>query len=186
MADLRKADARPPKGSAARQRQSATHSSLSNLSSMMSKTTTQGIDYGLLPDLLGYHLRLAQIATFGDFAEAVGEYQVSPSLFGVLVIIAKNPGLKQAELARAVHLDRSTMVSVIDKLEKRKLVQRKPAPGDRRSNAIQLTDAGLALLDTLIPLVDQHERRLTEHLSQDEQSTLRELLGKLFPERRNQ
>ena len=70
---------------------------------------------GALAGLLGYRLRLAQQAVFRDYASSVGE--VSPGRVGILLLIDANPGVTQSRLARAVHLDRSTMVGVIDTLE---------------------------------------------------------------------
>ena len=107
---------------------------------------TARLDLGFLPGLVGYQLRMAQIALFRDFAQGPGEHAVTPGLFGVLVIIEANPDLKQSELARATHLDRSTVVTVIDNLERRGLVDRRAALNDRRSNAIRLTPDGSALL----------------------------------------
>jgi len=144
----------------------------------------KGLDFGILPNLAGYQLRMAQIAMFRDFAESVGEFDVTPGLFGVLVIIDANPGLKQSELARAAHLDRSTVVSIIDNLERRDLVERRPAQNDRRSNALFLTSAGKKLLKSLKQRVADHEERLVRHLSEDEQATLVTLLKKIFPEHR--
>jgi DNA-binding MarR family transcriptional regulator len=144
----------------------------------------QGLDFGILPGLAGYQLRLAQIAIFRDFAQSLGEFDVTPGLFGVIVIIDANPGLKQSELARAAHLDRSTVVSVIDNLERRGLVERRPADNDRRSNALVLTPDGVALLKKLKRRVAEHEKRLVEHLSEDERTTLVALLQKIFPEHR--
>src|SRR5690348_15000043 len=79
---------------------------------------------GLLPGLIGYQLRLAQRAIFADFADCVGDTGISPGLFGILVVLDANAGLTQQALANAAHLDRSTMVTVIDKLEHRGLVER--------------------------------------------------------------
>lgn len=148
------------------------------------KKTDGSISLGLLPNLVGYQLRLAQIALFRDFAESLGDHEVTPGLFGVLVIIEANPDLKQSELAKAAHLDRSTVVSVIDNLERRQLVERRAAPNDRRSNALRLTPEGAALLKKLKRLVADHEKRLVSHLSADEQATLVTLLAKVFPDRR--
>ncbi|MBI5921238.1 MAG: MarR family transcriptional regulator [Betaproteobacteria bacterium] len=142
------------------------------------------ITFGALPDLIGYQLRLAQIAIFRDFAQTLGSYEISPGLFGALVIIEANPGLKQTELARATRLDRSTVVSLVDNLERRALVERRSAAGDRRSNALQLTPAGKALLKKLQRLVAEHEQRLAANLSAKEQLTLVKLLEKIFPEYR--
>lgn len=142
------------------------------------------LDFGILPGLAGYQLRLAQIAIFRDFSSALGPYEVTPGLFGVLVIIEANPGLKQSDLARATHLDRSTVVSVIDNLERRDLVERRPAQNDRRSNALVLTQAGVKLLKTLKTEVQAHEKRLVEDFSASERETLVSLLKRIFPEQR--
>lgn len=142
------------------------------------------IDYGLLPDLVGYQLRMAQIALFRDFAQGPGEEDVTPGLFGVLVIIEANPDLKQSELARATHLDRSTVVTVIDNLVRRGLVERRAALHDRRSNAIRLTDAGTTLLRKLKRQVSQHEKRLLQNFSPAERDTFIALLQKVFPQHR--
>ena len=142
------------------------------------------IDFGHLPGLIGYQLRLAQIAIFRDFALTLGKLEVTPGLFGVLVIIEANPGLKQTELAKATHLDRSTVVSVIDNLERRALVERRAAASDRRSNSLYLTTEGKTLLKKLKKLVAEHERRLTDNLSETEQATLIRLIRKILPEHR--
>lgn len=142
------------------------------------------IDLGLLPGLLGYQIRLAQIAIFRDFASALGEHDMTPGLFGILIIVEANPGLKQAELARAAHLDRSTVVSIIDKLEKRGLVKRHYVENDRRSNALQLTEEGAQLLDQIKEKVAEHERRLVDNLSETEQAELVKLLKKILPDLR--
>jgi DNA-binding MarR family transcriptional regulator len=127
---------------------------------------------------------MAQIALFRDFAQGPGGEDVTPGLFGVLVIIEANPDLKQSELARATHLDRSTVVTVIDNLERRGLVERRVALHDRRSNAIRLTDAGTALLRKLKRQVNQHEKRLLQNFSATERETFLALLKKVFPEHR--
>jgi DNA-binding MarR family transcriptional regulator len=142
------------------------------------------LDYGVLPGLIGYQLRMAQIALFKDFAQGPGAEDVTPGLFGVLVVIEANPDLKQSDLARATRLDRSTVVTVIDNLEKRRLVERRVALHDRRSNAIRLTEAGVALLRKLKRQVAQHEKRLMQNFTTAERDQLVALLQKVFPEHR--
>ncbi|HEX7045186.1 MAG TPA: MarR family transcriptional regulator [Burkholderiales bacterium] len=142
------------------------------------------LDRGLLPGLLGYHLRLAQIAIFKDFKQSLGKYGITPGLFGVLVLIEANAGMKQTDLARAVHLDRSTVVNVIDNLERMNLVERRIVEGDRRSRALYLTAEGKARLQTLKRQVLEHERRLARHLSPAEREQLVGLLARIFPEHR--
>jgi DNA-binding MarR family transcriptional regulator len=138
------------------------------------------IAFGVLPSLIGYQLRQAQLAIFSDFQETIGTHAITPGLFGVLVVIDANPGLKQTTLARAIRLDRSTVVSVIDKLEARKLVARRQADGDRRSNALWLTSDGKALLGKLTGLVRAHEERLVAGFSQADRARLACLLQRVL------
>ncbi|HXY21047.1 MAG TPA: MarR family transcriptional regulator [Burkholderiaceae bacterium] len=142
------------------------------------------IDLNLLPELVGYQLRLAQIAIFRDFSSILGELDMTPGLFGVLVIIDANSGLTQNALAKATHLDRSTVVTVIDKLEQRGLVERRAAVPDRRAYALVLTAAGSKLLKRLKALVSEHEKRLCKNFSIAERDQLVRLLQRIFPELR--
>jgi len=142
------------------------------------------VEMGLLPSLLGYQLRLAQRAIFDDFAEAIGELEVSPGLFGMLVVIEANPGIKQTELANAAQLDRSSLVPALDKLEARGLVARRASAEDRRVNGLWLTQDGTALLKKLKQRVARHEQRLAQNLSEAEREQLIDLLQRILPERR--
>jgi DNA-binding MarR family transcriptional regulator len=131
---------------------------------------------GDLPGLLGYRLRLAQQAVFRDFAASVGE--VSPGRVGILFLVEANPGVTQSRLARAVHLDRSTMVGVIHTLEGRGLVERRRGE-DRRTNGLWLTRAGRALVERLKRRIELHERRVAARLTRAERAQLIVLLEKL-------
>ena len=142
------------------------------------------IDYGVLTGLVGFHLRQAQIAVFRDFTATLGPFDITPGLFAVLVLVECNPGLKQTELAMAVHLDRSSVVSVVDSLDRRGLVRRGAVAHDRRSNALELTPAGITLLKSLKRRVAAHEKRLARDLSTRERATLTTLLERIFPEHR--
>jgi DNA-binding MarR family transcriptional regulator len=142
------------------------------------------LEHGVLTGLVGFHLRQAQIAVFRDFVATTGSLDITPGLFAVLVLIEGNAGLKQSELAKGVHLDRSTVVSVIDKLERRGLVDRHAVANDRRSNALRLTAKGAALLKQLKRRVASHEKRLARGLDAREKATLVALLQRVFPEHR--
>jgi DNA-binding MarR family transcriptional regulator len=145
------------------------------------KSAKTPTDLGLLPSLLGYRLRLAQRAIFTDFVASMGEAEISPGLFGILVIIEANPGLKQTELAIAAHLDLSSVVPVVDKLEARGYVSRRASAIDRRVNGLWLTPEGGTVLRKLKRTVLAHERRIARQLTGIEQQQLFDLLAKLLP-----
>lgn len=132
--------------------------------------------HGILPQLLGYRLRLAQQAVFRDFAASVGE--VSPGRAGIVLLLEANPGVTQGRLAEAVRLDRSTMVGVVDSLEERGLVERRRG-SDRRTNGLWLTRPGRALALRLRQRIERHERRVAARLSDAEHAQLLALLAKL-------
>jgi len=134
----------------------------------------------MLPDLLGYQLRLAQLAAFRDFEQHVGALGVSPGRVGVLALIEANPGVTQSELARAVGLDRSTMVPLLDRFEKRGVVERHRG-ADRRTNGLWVTQSGKRLLFEIKRRIAAHEERIASALSRGERAKLMALLKKLQP-----
>lgn len=136
----------------------------------------QTLKPGLLSDLLGYRLRVAQQAVFRDFARAIPE--ASPGRAGILLLIDANPGVTQSRLAQAVGIDRSTMVGVLHALEARELVERRRGK-DRRTNGLWLTRAGQTLVGSLKQRIRVHERRVASHLSATERAQLLALLEKL-------
>jgi DNA-binding MarR family transcriptional regulator len=137
--------------------------------------------YGLLPQILGYHLRRTQVAIFRHFSRTVStEEDITPGLFGMLQVIAANPGLGQSRLAEAMEVDRSTIVKVVDQLEARGLIIRRPSPNDKRSNCLRLTDEGRMALRRMEALVLRHEDEFTKVLSTDERQFLIRLLMRLY------
>jgi len=131
---------------------------------------------GILPKLLGYRLRLAQQALFRDFAATVDA--LPPGRVGILLLIEANPGVTQSRLARAVSLDRSTMVGVLHALEDGGMVERRRGQ-DRRTNGLWLTAEGRARVSRLKRRIRRHERRVASRLSAAEREQLIELLEKL-------
>jgi len=131
---------------------------------------------GLLPDLIGYRLRLAQQAVFRDFAASVPG--LSPGRVGMLLLIEANPGVTQSRLAHAVNRDRSTMVGVLDQLEAKSLIERRRG-ADRRTNGVWLTRAGRTALARAKRAIAIHERRVAVKLSPIERAQLLKLLARV-------
>ena len=80
------------------------------------------------------------------------QWDLSPSQFNVLNIVAGEPdGVSQIELGRMLIMHRSNVTGLIDRLERRGLVQRKDARGDRRAYRIVATPAGGRLVRRIVP-----------------------------------
>jgi DNA-binding MarR family transcriptional regulator len=117
---------------------------------------------GPLADFIGFHLRLAQEASFQAFARRVREYQMRPGRFAVLALIGENPGISQTALSRAAGRDKSTLTPALNDLVRRSLVRRRRVVSDRRSYALSLTAKGRRLLDELTVHARAHDRMLDE------------------------
>ncbi len=146
----------------------------------MSDTAKKKVqNIGPLNDLMTYHLRRAQVSSFNNFATAMNETQITPGQFGVITLISSNQGLSQSAVARALGVERSTMVAVIDGLEERGLVVRKPSLTDRRSNELELSENGQQVYEQALELAYQADQKTTSALNAEETIQLVTLLRKL-------
>ena len=142
-------------------------------------SSIQTIDMGLLPELIGFNLRCAQVALFQHFNTTVGASSISAPQFGALLLIEANPGISQSAVAEALRFDRSTLVQIIDRLEGRELVVREVSSHDRRSHALRLTTKGANLLSELKQAARDHERDVARGLSEEDRDTLIKLLRRI-------
>jgi DNA-binding MarR family transcriptional regulator len=135
---------------------------------------------GELAQFPGYLLaRLGESSSrrFREALEAGGD--LHPRHFGVMTMVAAQPGMTQQQLHEKTGIDPSSMVAVIDELESGGLAERRPHPGDRRARTIFLTDAGLDTLRDVKQLVAELQRELFAPLTAEEARTLHALLRKL-------
>jgi len=81
------------------------------------------------------------------------QWNLSPSQFNVLNLLSDQPrGLSQIELGRLLITHRSNVTGLVDRLEKRDLLARHDAAGDRRAYRVLLTNAGSKLLQQVLPV----------------------------------
>jgi len=134
------------------------------------------VDLGVLPDLVGYMLRRAQLAVFQDFWRAFEAHDIRPAQYAVLLIIERNPGLRQSQVSAALNIKRANLVALLDSLERRGFAKRVPVATDRRSYALHLTDGGAALLKKLGELSAAHEQRISATIGDTGRKELLRLL----------
>ena len=134
---------------------------------------------GKLAFLLGYWMRRAQVVAFQDFASTFAGHGLTPGQLGALLLIEANQGLSQTALGRALGIERSSVVPLIDRLQLRGLVRRAAHALDRRAHALELSPAGAEFLARLAPLLEAHERRIAADLNPAERRMLIALLARL-------
>jgi len=134
----------------------------------------------LIEDLLGYNLRRAAGVILRDFAETIGVYDIRPTQYAVLSLIALNPGLKQTEVAEALGIKRANFVPLFDTLEARRLAVRKAVPYDRRSYALYLTEAGHELVREMREKIVDHEAKFLARMTDGERDTMLSVLKRIW------
>jgi DNA-binding MarR family transcriptional regulator len=113
------------------------------------------------------------------FAERLGALDLSPPDAGILRLLRMAPGISQQELSARLRIHPSRLVAILDNLEKRKLVERKPNPQDRRLYSLHLTKDGGEILERIGKVAREHQDALLSTLSSDERSRLTELLHRI-------
>jgi DNA-binding MarR family transcriptional regulator len=109
--------------------------------------------------------------------------QLTPAQFSVLLLLDRNPGRNQTEIANTLGILRPNFVSMLDALESRGLCARMRSTNDRRSHILVLTDKGRAVLARAKKLVaSKHEARLNELLGPANRFALLEMLSKIAAE----
>lgn len=89
-----------------------------------------------------FQLKRTQVLLTRRFQLRFAGFDLRPGEYGILLLIATNPGRKQTEIADALGVQRANFVPLINALERRQLTERRPSLQDRRSNALYLTPYG--------------------------------------------
>src|SRR5260370_22825090 len=113
---------------------------------------------------------LAQVGAYAatQFAERLGALHLSPPEAGILRLLRMAPGISQQELSAKLQIHPSRLVAILDNLEQRKLVERKPNPQDRRLYSLHLTEDGGETLKRIGKVAQEHQGRPLWKLSSDE------------------
>src|SRR4051812_23984222 len=115
-------------------------------------------------------------ASHTRLATALESVGLTTSLFGLLNFLGAREGAIQQEIGSAMGIDPSTMVSLIDQLEKAGLAQRRPHPKDRRAREVAITPKGRRTLERGRGLAMQVEDDVLRGLTAAERRQLLALL----------
>lgn len=138
------------------------------------------VDTQPLDGLLGYHLRLAMMELRRNFFRHVADGGVRPGLASLLQLVAANQGASQVELSRAMHIDKATLVSLLDQAEAAGWVKRVRSQEDRRRHELLLTPAGETMAANLRRQTRRHEKKYFDRFSPAEIEQLVEYLQRIY------
>jgi DNA-binding MarR family transcriptional regulator len=127
----------------------------------------------------GYLFRRMQQIAVAIFVEECKAFDLTPVQYAALVAIHSHPGIDATRLSAVIAFDRSTLGSVIERLEAKAYVARKPSRDDGRVKLLVLTKAGETLLRDIMPSVDRVQARILQPLKAADRKTLLTLLEQL-------
>jgi DNA-binding MarR family transcriptional regulator len=121
----------------------------------------------------GYLLRQASHAFRNAMERALRPHGLTPPQYGVLSVLAREPGASGADLARACNTTPQAMNGVLATLERESLIERRPHPTHGRILQVTLTSEGQRRLEAANPSVRALERATERDLTPDEIATVK-------------
>ncbi|MDX6642680.1 MAG: hypothetical protein QOD76_642 [Solirubrobacteraceae bacterium] len=134
------------------------------------------------PRSVAFLLSQLGFAASRRFVAALEPIGIHPREFLLLRFVASKRGQSQQALAERLGVPPSRMVALVDSLEDRGLIERRPDQQDRRVRALHPTAKGRAVLERAVKVASEHEARVCSELDEQEHEQLIGLLVKLQPE----
>jgi DNA-binding MarR family transcriptional regulator len=138
------------------------------------------VDASFLETLVGYNARRAALAAIDVFLQRMERFELKPVDFSVLSLVAHNAGITSRQLCTALGILPPNLVGMVNTLEKRELIERKPHPRDGRAMGLHLTPGGQKLVRDAERTAAAAEAEVAARLSAAEQRTLIALLKKVY------
>jgi len=135
-----------------------------------------------LDQLIGYQLQRSNMLAIDDARRALLPFGVTPAKLTALLLIRANPGCDQTALGRALSINRSSAMKLVNFLAERDLIERRPGR-DLRTNALYLLPQAEQRITEMVQALHDSDARLVERLSSGERAQLAALLRKLGPAR---
>jgi DNA-binding MarR family transcriptional regulator len=135
--------------------------------------------------VVGHLIRLCQQRAVDFFVEEVGVDGPNPRQFSVLINVFQNPGMSQTALVEASGIDRSTLTEVLKRMIDRGMVSKRRAEADQRTNALFLTEAGLATLESAFEDAERTQDKILEPLRPEDRDQAISILTALAGDGKN-
>jgi DNA-binding MarR family transcriptional regulator len=111
--------------------------------------------------------------------ETLAPWDITPAQFRALRVLRRHGEMRLSELSEHLHIAARSTTEVVDALESRNLVGRRPDPDDRRATLVEVTEHGVSVLDAIRPARGTEAERAFGRLSQADRADLARILRKL-------
>jgi DNA-binding MarR family transcriptional regulator len=128
---------------------------------------------------IGFTLSQLGLATSSRFGQLVSTLGLEPRHYALLRAAGARDGQSQQAVADRLQIPPSTMVSLVDHLERQGWLERIPDPNDRRTRHLHLTRRGRQVIDRATSLGAEWERQICAGLSDAERDQFLSLLRRV-------
>jgi MarR family transcriptional regulator, temperature-dependent positive regulator of motility len=133
----------------------------------MARAPTSRLDNSPLHMLYRAGQRAAEL-----FQRELGENDLTPRQYAVLVIVSQEKGLNQTQIVERTSIDRSTMADLIRRMLKKGLLKRRRTSKDARAYAVELTELGQLSLRSAEPISRRVDAQILAFLPPDKRGRL--------------
>lgn len=113
-----------------------------------------------LQGCINYLLTVAQHEVFQDFSEGLAPFNITPGQYGVLRYLWQDGPCTPKEIAQTLRLENSTISGVLDRMEKKGLIERIIDKKDRRSIRVAATEQGMSMRDDVLKVIDELNQKV--------------------------
>ena len=109
----------------------------------------------------------------------LNNYKLNITEFSVLEVLYRKEKQTIQQIGSSILISSGSMTYVIDKLEQKGLLNRHACPGDRRAINVALSEAGIEVINKIMPKHYELVDDMFESLTKDEEETIVRLLKKV-------
>ena len=111
--------------------------------------------------------------------EGLGDADITLRQFAVLAAVQEQEGCSQSDLVKTTGIDRSTLADMVQRLEKRDLIERRTALHDARAKSVHLTEPVREALEKSSPIVQKADEAILSMLPKNRRRAFVGILGLL-------
>ncbi|BDE86643.1 MAG: MarR family transcriptional regulator [Clostridiales bacterium] len=130
-------------------------------------------------ECINYLLTTAQHQVFQLLSSKLAPYGITPGQYGVLNCLWRKEAVNPKEMAQILGLETSTISGVLDRMQKKGLIDRVVDPNDRRCVQVVITPMGAALEEPVLQIIQELNEEVLRDFSREEATTLTRCLKQI-------
>ena len=133
-----------------------------------------------LKECINFLLTTAQHTVFQYLSQRLAPYDITPSQYGILNCLWINDGTcLPRQIAELLCLENSTVSGILDRMQKKDLIDRVINPENRREILVMITPKGEALKAPVLKIIDEVNEEVLKDFSPKETEFIRKSLRQI-------